>query len=90
MGRKIGVKIRHAGVISIKVPTISSRILIINRMTYRLLLIPSIASETAPGIPVKAITQLIMLDTPIRKMIIPVIYALSRKISGSSESLMDL
>ena len=90
MGRKIGVKIRQAGVISIKVPTIRRRILMIKRITYRLSLIPSIASDTAVGMPVNAITQLMMLDTPIRKMIIPVISALSRKIFGSSEGLMDL
>ena len=33
MGRKIGVKIRQAGVMSIKVPTISSRMLMIKRIT---------------------------------------------------------
>ena len=42
------------------------------------------------GMPVNAMTQLIILDTPIRKMMIPVISALSRKIFGSSEGLMDL
>ena len=50
----------------------------------------SIASETAVGIPVNAITQLMMLETPIRKIMIPVISALSKKIFGSSEILMDL
>ena len=48
------------------------------------------ASDTAVGMPVKAMTQLMMLDTPIRKMIMPVISALSRKILGSSLSFMDL
>ena len=33
MGRKIGVRIRQAGVMSIKVPTISSRILMIKSIT---------------------------------------------------------
>ena len=42
------------------------------------------------GIPVKAMTQLMILDTPIRKIMMPVISALSRKILGSSENLMDL
>ena len=51
----------------------------ITRITYRLSLIPSIASDTAVGMPVNAITQLMMLDTPIRKMIIPVISALSKE-----------
>ena len=90
MGRKIGVKIRQAGVISMNVPIIRSRILMIKRITYRLLLIPSMASDTAEGMPVNAMTQLMMLDTPIRKMMIPVISALSRKILGSSETLIDL
>ena len=69
MGRKMGVKIRQAGVMSMKVPMINSRILMINRITYLLSLIPSMASDTALGMPVNAITQLMMLDTPIRKMI---------------------
>ena len=59
-------------------------------MTYRLLLMLNMASETAVGIPVKAITQLMMLETPIKKMMIPVISALSKNIFGSSEILMDL
>ncbi|CUN62179.1 Uncharacterised protein [Hungatella hathewayi] len=90
IGRKIGVKIRQAGVISMNVPIISRRILMINRITYRLLLMLNMASETAVGIPVKAITQLMMLETPIKKMMIPVISALSKNIFGSSEILMDL
>ncbi len=89
-GRKIGVKIRQAGVISIKVPTRSSKIFIMNKITYRLLLTPSIASETAVGMPVNAITQLIMLETPIKNIIIPVIWALSKNSFGSSESFNDL
>ena len=55
-----------------------------------MLLMESIASDTAVGIPVKAITQLMMLDTPMRKIMIPVISALSKKMRGSSENLMDL
>ena len=49
----------------------------------------NIAVETAFGISVNAITQLMILETPIRKMMIPVISALSRKIFGSSETLME-
>ena len=52
MGRKMGVKIRQAGVMSMKVPMINSRILMINRITYLLSLIPSMASDTALGIDV--------------------------------------
>ena len=47
------------------------------------------SSTYCSGIPVNAMTQLIILDTPIRKMMIPVISALSRKIFGSSETLME-
>ena len=79
-GRKIGVKIRQAGVISIKVPTISRIILIMNRITNLLSLIDSSPLETSDGILVKAMTQDIMLETPIRKIIIPVISALSLRI----------
>ena len=89
-GRKIGVKIRQAGVMSIKVPTISRITLIINRITNLLSLIDSSHSETSDGIFVKAITQDIMLETPIRKIMIPVISALSLRIRGISLSLMDL
>ena len=70
--------------------TVDAFVEMIKRITYRLLLIPSMASDTAEGMPVNAMTQLMMLDTPIRKMMIPVISALSRKILGSSETLIDL
>ena len=79
-GRNIGVKIRQAGVISIKVPTINKIMFMRKKITNLLLLIPSIALETAPGIPVKAITQDMMLEAPIRKIMIAVISALSLKI----------
>ena len=89
IGRKIGVKIRQAGVISMNVPTISSRRLMIRRMTYLLLVSESRAAETAAGIFVNAMTQDMMLEQPIRKMMMPVISALSRKIFGSSLGLME-
>lgn len=83
-GRKIGVKIRQAGVISIKVPTINRIIFIKNRITYLFCVKPRREDETAFGIPVKAITHDIILETPIRKMIIPVILALSKNILAIS------
>ena len=89
-GRKIGVKIRQAGVISINVPTIRRIILIRNKITNLLLLTESSAVDTSSGILVNAITHDMMLDTPIRKMMIPVISALSRRIFGSSLILIDL
>ena len=48
------------------------------------------AEDTNVGILVNAITHDMMLDTPIRKMMIPVISALSRRIFGSSLILIDL
>lgn len=89
-GRKIGVKIRHAGVISMKVPTTNKIMLIINRMTILLLLIASRPLDTSVGILVNAITQDMILDTPIRKMMIPVISALSFRSFGISFILIDL
>ena len=89
-GKKMGVKIRQAGVISIKVPTTSRMMLMRNRITYLLLLMESRALDTRDGMLVNAMTQDMMLDTPIRKMMMPVISALSRRILGISFSLMDL
>ncbi len=51
-----------------------------NRITNLLSLIDSSPLETSDGILVKAMTQDIMLETPIRKIIIPVISALSLRI----------
>ena len=84
------MNIRQAGVISINVPTIRRITFIISKITYLLLLIPSITPDIAAGIPVKAITHDIMLDTPIRNIIIPVISALSTRSLGSSLILIDL
>ena len=89
IGRKIGVKIRQAGVISINVPTTSKMMLIRKKMTYLLLLIDNNAEDTNVGIFVNAITHDMMLDTPIRKMMIPVISALSFNNFGISDNLMD-
>ena len=58
--------------------------------TSLLLLMESRALDTRDGMLVNAMTQDMMLDTPIRKMIMPVISALSRRILGISFSLMDL
>ena len=89
-GRKIGVKIRQAGVISMNVPTTRRMTLIRRKMTYLLLLIARSPADTIAGIFVNAITHDMILDTPIRKMMIPVISALSLKIFGSSLILIDL
>jgi len=58
-------------------------------MTYLLLLIDNNAEDTNVGILVNAITHDMMLDTPIRKMMIPVISALSFNNLGISDNLID-
>ena len=89
-GRKIGVKIRHAGVISMNVPT-TSRIILINRkIMYLLFVIARSPLDTASGIFVNAITHDMILDTPIKKIMIPVISALSLNNFGRSFKVMDL
>ena len=89
-GRKIGVKIKHAGVISINVPTTRRITLIIRKMTILFSLTDKSPTENAYGMFVKEITHDIMLDTPMRKIMIPVISALSFKMGIISLSLMDL
>ena len=84
------LKINVAGVISMNVPTTNKIMLIINRMTYLLLEIDNNPFETIVGMFVKAITQDIILETPIKKIMIPVISALALKISGKSFHFIDL
>ena len=80
MGRNSGVKIRMAGVTSIKVPAISRITFMISRMITGLLVMPRSAALMAWGIWVKAITHPRILDTPMRNTIIPLILALSTRI----------
>lgn len=75
IGRKIGVKIRIAGVVSKKVPTNSKKILMMSRITILLEEIPFNRSPTAAGIFTKEITQDMMEDTPINNTIMPVMMA---------------
>ena len=89
-GRKIGVKIKTAGVISMNVPTINKITLIKSKMMYLLSVIPRSASDTSCGMPVNAMTQDMIEETPIKKMMIPVICALSFKIAGTSLHFIDL
>ena len=72
------------------VPTTNKIMLIINRMTYLLLEIDNNPFETIVGMFVKAITQDMILETPIKKIMIPVISALALKISGKSFHFIDL
>ena len=51
---------------------------------------PSSPSLTSCGMPVNAMTHDMIEDTPIKKMMMPVICALSLKMAGKSLHLIDL
>ena len=89
MGRNSGVKIRIAGVTSMKVPEISRITFMISRMTYLLLVRLSRAAATASGICRKAMTQPRMLDTPTRNTTMPDILAESTMICHRLFRLME-
>lgn len=89
IGRKIGVKIRIAGVGSMKVPTNSRMILINRKMMILLLVIPRTAAATISGIPVNAIAQDMIEESPIMKVMVPVIFADSSTILGISLILIE-
>ena len=90
IGRKIGVNIIIAGMISMNVPTNRRNTFKIRRITTGLSLIPRSIAEIASGIPVNDSTHPMMLDVPHRKMMIPVLFALSFKIAHSSFRSMVL
>ena len=80
IGRKIGVKIRIAGVISINIP-ITSRIMFIRRSRIYLLSVIAISPLLiAAGIPEYAITHDIADDAEIKNRMIPLVAALFSKI----------
>ena len=64
--------------------------LINKKITYLLLLTDNKAEDTIDGIFVNAITHDMILDTPIRKIMIPVISALSFNHLGMSFHVIDL
>ena len=80
MGRKIGVKIRIAGVISINMPTIKRITFISRKITYGFSETDMIAVLMAAGIPEYAITKDIAEDAEIRNRIMPLVHALFTKI----------
>ena len=90
IGRKIGVKIKSAGAISINVPTIRRKILRISRITYLLLEIPRTSLLIAAGSPVKDITNDNTEDAPMISITIVVITAASTSSFGISLSLIVL
>ena len=90
MGRKIGVKIKMAGVMSMNVPMTSRMMFMSMNMIILLFVTDSRASEIAAGIPEYAMTQLIALDAEIRNRMIPLVFALSSRMSMKSLTVMLL
>lgn len=80
MGRKIGVKIRIAGVISINIPTTIKIIFIIRNTTYLLVEMDMMPALIAAGIPEYAITKDIAEEAEIRNRIMPLVQALLTRI----------
>ena len=89
IGKKIGVKIRTAGVISIKIPIINKRILMINKMVIKLSEILISRSLIIYGISALVIIQDIETDTPTRKSTIDVVITASKIIRGRSFNLIS-
>ena len=80
IGRKIGVKIKIAGVISINIPTTNKMIFIKKKITYLLEEIVISAELIAAGIPEYAITKDIAVEAEIKNKITPLVQALLNKI----------
>ena len=80
IGRKIGVKIRIAGVMSINIPTTSRMIFIKKKITNLLEDTDKSASLITAGIPEYAITKDIAEEAEIRNKIIPLVQALLTRI----------
>jgi len=82
IGRKIGTKIRMAGVGSMNVPTTSRMIIIRMRMTVPLSVRPSTASEMRSGIRANDMKKDSAVETPTSSMTIAVVRAASRSSLG--------
>lgn len=83
IGRKMGVKINTAGVMSIKVPTSSKIKFIISKMTIGLLKFPSRFSEISSGTLLKANSHDRAIEVHIKNMTMAVVFALESMISGN-------
>ena len=90
MGRKMGVKIRMAGVMSMNIPTISRMMFIRKKITMGLEDTPMIAVLIAAGIPEYAITKDMAEEAEIRKRTVPLVQALFTRISEKSFTVMLL
>lgn len=80
IGRKMGVKIRIAGVISINIPTISRIMFIKRKITYLFVDTDIMAELIAAGIPEYAITKDMAEEAEIRNRIMPLVQALLTRI----------
>lgn len=80
IGRKIGVKIRIAGVISINIPTTIRIMFISRKITYLLVDTDIMAELMAAGIPEYAITKDMAEEAEIKNRIMPLVQALFTKI----------
>jgi len=73
MGKKMGVKISTAGVMSIKIPTNNNKTLMINKMTILLSLIPNRAELISCGMFSYDITHDMLMEAPMSSMTIAVV-----------------
>ena len=80
IGRKIGVKIRIAGVISMNMPTTIRITFIRRKITYLLVEMDMIPLEIAAGIPEYAITMDMAEEAEIRNRMMPLVQALLTKL----------
>ena len=80
IGRKIGVKIRIAGVISINIPTTIRIMFISNRITYLLVEMDMMPSLMAAGIPEYAMTKDMAEEADIRNRMMPLVHELLTRI----------
>lgn len=89
-GSKMGVKIKMAGVRSMKVPTNNNNKLMTSKIMIGLSEIPIIAFAINVGISVKDITQAKIFEAPIRNIIIADNLALLTRMSYKSLILIVL
>ncbi len=80
IGRKMGVKIRIAGVISMNMPTTIRITFISRKITYLLEDTDMIAELIAAGIPEYAITKDIAEEAEIKNRMMPLVHALLTRI----------
>ena len=90
IGRKIGVKIRIAGVISMNMPTTIRITFIRKKITYLLVEMDIIPLEIAAGIPEYAITKDMAEEAEIRNRMMPLVQALLTRILEKLLKLMLL